>query len=85
MRPLQQTLKDLERAYSNFFAKRAAFPRFKKKGHRESFRFPDPKQIKLDQGNSRDVLGEVSSPSSIRDGRSFAASSNTSWLGPAAP
>ena len=27
----QQTLKDLERAYSNFFAKRADFPRFKKK------------------------------------------------------
>ena len=30
--PLQQTLKDLGRAYSNFFAKRAGFPRFKKKG-----------------------------------------------------
>jgi putative transposase len=29
--PLQQTLKDLERAYGNFFAKRAEFPRFKKK------------------------------------------------------
>lgn len=29
--PLQQTLKDLERAYSNFFAKRADFPRFKKR------------------------------------------------------
>ncbi|HVB79442.1 MAG TPA: transposase, partial [Candidatus Binataceae bacterium] len=28
--PLQQTLKDLERAYANFFAKRAEFPRFKK-------------------------------------------------------
>ncbi|VDY05525.1 MULTISPECIES: RNA-guided endonuclease TnpB family protein [unclassified Thiomonas] len=72
--PLQQTLKDLERAYTNFFAKRAAFPRFKKKGQSESFRYPDPKQIKLDQGNnrlflpklgwlrvrfSRDVLGAV--------------------------
>ena len=51
--PLQQALKDLERAYSNFFAKRADFPRFKKKGQRDSFRYPDPKQIKLDQGNSR--------------------------------
>lgn len=29
--PLQQTLKDLERAYTNFFAKRSDFPRFKKK------------------------------------------------------
>src|SRR5690606_22098867 len=34
--PLQQTLKDLERAYANFFAKRAAFPRFKKKGQSDS-------------------------------------------------
>jgi putative transposase len=29
---LQQALKDLERAYANFFARRAAFPRFKKNG-----------------------------------------------------
>ncbi len=72
--PLQQTLKDLERAYANFFLKRADFPRFKKKGQSDSFRYPDPKQIKLDQGNgrlflpklgwlrmrlSRDVLGTV--------------------------
>ena len=72
--PLQQTLKDLERAYSNFFAKRADFPRFKKKGQSDSFRYPDAKQIKLDQDNgrvflpklgwlryrnSRDVLGTV--------------------------
>lgn len=72
--PLQHALKDLERAYKNFFAKRAALPKFKKKGQRDSFRYPDPKQIKLDQGNgriflpklgwlryrnSRDVLGAV--------------------------
>ena len=38
--PLQQALKDLERAYANFFAKRADFPRFKKKGQRDSFRYP---------------------------------------------
>ncbi|EKI64788.1 putative virulence protein, partial [Escherichia coli EC1737] len=30
--PLQQSLKELERAYKNFFRKRAAFPRFKKRG-----------------------------------------------------
>jgi putative transposase len=72
--PLQQTLKNVERAYSNFFAKRADFPRFKKKGQSDSFRYPDPKQIKLEQHNrriflpklgwlryrnSREVLGEV--------------------------
>jgi putative transposase len=57
--PLQQTLKNLERAYSNFFAKRADFPRFKKKGQRDSFRYPDPKQIKLDQANSRIFLPKL--------------------------
>ncbi|KAF1035065.1 MAG: hypothetical protein GAK33_04973 [Burkholderia lata] len=72
--PLQHALKNLERSYKNFFAKRTAFPRFKKKGHSDSFRYPDSKQIKLDQvnnriflpklgwlryRNSRDVLGEV--------------------------
>ena len=57
--PLQQTLKALERAYANFFAKRAAFPRFKKKGQGESFRYPDPKQIKLDQTNSRLFLPKL--------------------------
>jgi putative transposase len=71
---LQQALKDLEKAYQNFFAQRAGFPRFKRKGRGESFRFPEPKQIELDQANSRirlpklgwlryrnsrDVLGEV--------------------------
>ncbi|TCK33361.1 putative transposase [Paraburkholderia sp. BL8N3] len=57
--PLQHALKDLERAYKNFFTKRADFPRFKKKGQRDSFRFPDPKQIKLDQGNSRIFLPKL--------------------------
>ena len=69
---LQQSLKDLERSYKNFFAKRADFPRFKKKGLSSSFRFPQG--CKLDQANnriflpklgwmhyrnSREVLGEV--------------------------
>lgn len=72
--PLQHALKDMERAYKNFFEKRADFPRFKKKGMGDRFRYPDPKQIKLDQANgriflpklgwlryrnSRDVLGEL--------------------------
>lgn len=57
--PLQQTLKDLERAYSNFFAKRADFPRRRKKGQSDSFRYPDPKQIKLDQPNHRLFLPKL--------------------------
>jgi putative transposase len=56
---LQQTLKDLERAYTNFFAKRADFPRFRKKGRGDGFRYPDPKQIKLDQANSRIFLPKL--------------------------
>lgn len=83
----QQKLKDLERAYSNFFAKRADFPRFKKKGLNDSFRYPDPKQITLDQDNnriklpklgwiryrnSRKVLGEVKNVTvSLHAGRWF--------------
>jgi len=38
---------------TNFFANRAARPCAKKKWWGDSFRYPDPKQIKLDQGNSR--------------------------------
>jgi len=57
--PLQPALKDLEWAYSNFFAQRAGFPRFKKKGQHDSFRYPDPTQFKLDQGNSRVFLPKL--------------------------
>jgi putative transposase len=57
--PLQQALNDLDRAYTNFFATRADLPRFKKKGRHESFRYPDPKQIKLDPMNSRLFLPKL--------------------------
>ena len=57
--PLQHALKDLDKAYQNFFAKRADFPRFKRKGSGDSFRYPDPKQIKLDPGNSRIFLPKL--------------------------
>ncbi len=56
---MQHALKDLEKAYKNFFAKRADFPRFKRKGNGDSFRYPDPKQIKLDQSNSRIFLPKL--------------------------
>lgn len=57
--PLQHALKDLERAYKNFFAQRAAFPKFKHKGHSESFRYPDAKQFKLDEANARIFLPKL--------------------------
>ena len=57
--PLQHALKDLERAYKNFFAKRADFPRFKRKGLGESFRYPDAKQFEIDQANGRIKLPKL--------------------------
>src|SRR5467141_4804046 len=42
---LQQSLKNLERAYTNFFRKRADIPKFKKKGQRESFRIPQGLEV----------------------------------------
>ncbi len=57
--PLQHALKNLDAAYCNFFQKRTAFPKFKKRGMGDSFRYPDPKQIKLDQGNSRVFLPKL--------------------------
>jgi putative transposase len=56
---LQQALKDLGRAYTNFFARRAAFPSFKRKGLGDSFRYPAPEQIKFDQANSRIFLPKL--------------------------
>jgi putative transposase len=51
---LQQALKDLDRAYVNFFQNRAEFPRFKKKGMHDAFRYPQ--SFKLDEGNARIFL-----------------------------
>ena len=42
---LQQALKDLDRAYQNFFAGRAAYPTPRKKIINDSFRFPDPASL----------------------------------------
>jgi transposase len=57
--PLQHALKNLDRAYKNFFAKRADFPRFKRRGMGSGFRYPDPLQIKLDEANSRIFLPKL--------------------------
>ncbi|WP_322042672.1 transposase [Paraburkholderia sp. J67] len=81
----QHALKHLDAAFKNFFAMRADFPRFKRKGLGDRFRFPDKNQITVDSGNgrikvpklgwlryrkSRDVLGEVRSTTvSLRAGK----------------
>lgn len=51
---LQQALKNLDYAYTNFFAGRAAFPRFKQRGQHDSFRYPQG--CKLEQHNDRIYL-----------------------------
>ena len=54
---LQQSLKDLESAFKNFFQKRSNFPKFKKKGVKERFRFPQ--DCKLEQQNNRIYLPKI--------------------------
>ena len=44
--PLQQAVIDLDRAFKNFFEGRANYPKFRRRGDRDSFRYPDPKQFK---------------------------------------
>ena len=54
---MQQSLKDLEASFKNFFAKRTDFPKFKCKGDKDSFRFPQG--CKLEQHNSRIWLPKI--------------------------
>jgi putative transposase len=84
---LQHALKNLDRAFINFFEKRADSPRFKKRGYGDSFHFPQG--FKLDQANdriflpklgwvryrnSRDVLGTIRNITvSNRNGKWFAS------------
>ncbi len=46
---LQQALKDLDRAYQNWWSGRARAPTPRKKGLHDSFRFPDPVSIKVER------------------------------------
>src|SRR5258707_15370454 len=52
-------LKDCDRTSQNFFARRAAFPRFKRKGSGKSFRYPDANHFEIDQSNSRIKLPKL--------------------------
>lgn len=81
---LQQALKNLDTAFQNFFqnvknGKKPGFPRFKCKGIRDSFRYPQG--VKIDEDNvylpkigwvkfrkSRDVEGEIKQTTILREG-----------------
>lgn len=86
---LQQALKDLHRAYQNFFEGRAAYPCYRRKGRDGgSFRFPDPKAIRRENNtlklpklgvvelvNSfRRIRGEIRSVTVSRRGKHWYAS-----------
>ncbi len=45
-----QAVVDLHKAFRNFFEGRANFPAFRRKGENESFRYPDPKQVRVEDG-----------------------------------
>jgi len=80
---LQQALKNLDYAFQNFFknvkiGKKPGFPRFKCKGVRDSFRYPQG--VKIDGGNaylpkigwvkfrkSREIEGEIKQTTVVRE------------------
>ena len=82
---IQQKLRDLDRAFSDAFDKTQPgkrLPRFKKRGRQDSFRFPEPKQIRLSHRRihlpklgglrfhqSRPVVGDLRSVTISRQGR----------------
>ena len=71
---LQQSLKDLDSAYRHFFLRvkkgeKLGFPRFKKKGLKDSFRYPQG--INVEDGkvlHSRPIEGEVLQATVKREG-----------------
>lgn len=57
---LQQVMKDLDRAFKNFFDKQASYPNFKKKDRSSlGIRYPQPKQFTVDEVNSRIKLPKL--------------------------
>ena len=89
---LQQSLKDLEQAYINFFRKRANFPKYKKKFQHDSIRFPQgvqldeaKQQIRLPKigwvgyRKSRDIIGAIKNVIVSRRGEKWDVSIQTEY------
>lgn len=61
--PFNQVLRDLERAFTNFFAQRAEYPRFKRRGGKASVRFTlDQRRAQLERGEDTDRWAYASLP-----------------------
>jgi putative transposase len=78
---LVQAIVDLDKAYRNFFDGRAKYPKFRKKFENESFRYPDPAQLKIEKDRiflpkagwvemvmHREIVGTVSNVTVSRQG-----------------
>jgi putative transposase len=50
---LQQSLKDLERAFKSFFKQQNKYPKFKKKKNRQTFRVPQHIQLYMKEDNPK--------------------------------
>ena len=61
---LQQSLKDLDRAYTNFFEKRANFPKYRKKFRHDSIRFPQG--VELDEVKQKIRLPISGTPAVVK-------------------
>ncbi|WP_370757278.1 RNA-guided endonuclease InsQ/TnpB family protein [Parasutterella sp.] len=89
---LQQSLKDLDRAYTNFFEKRGNVPKYKKKYRHDSIRFPQgveldevKQQIRLPKigwmgyQKSRDIIGTIKNVTVSRRGEKWDVSIQTEY------
>jgi IS605 OrfB family transposase len=90
---IQQTLKDLDRAFSDCFDKKQPLkrlPRFKRKGGKDSFRFPEPKHFELEDNriklpklgwckffNSRVIIGDIRNITVSKQGNHWFVSTMT--------
>ena len=89
---LQQSLKDLDQAYTNFFRKRANFPKYKEKFRNDSIRFPQ--SVELDEAKqqirlpkigwvgyrkSRDIMGAIKNVTVSRRGEKWDVSIQTEY------
>ncbi|GCD75514.1 transposase [Acetobacter pasteurianus NBRC 3299] len=58
--PLQQALRDLDRAYQNFFSGRSGYSSLHRKGLHDSFRFPDPTSLRVERTGKK--VGRIKLP-----------------------
>ena len=84
---LLQAIADVDTAFQRFFKGEAGYPKFQRRGRKDSFRFPDPKQFAI--GNEwiklpkfgfvewvrhREIIGKPKSVTVIREGNWWFAS-----------